>query len=164
MKPVLAIFTVIGPIIWCDNPQVRLWIILYADNNDFHHLGRSQMCTGACYYFSPSKPRSGTLCAAIQPTCAAPCRASCPCPRRYDPLCGSDGQTYSNECAFRCHKGRCPYKLMISITRSRHVDNVWWRSECGVQYSKIHKEPYTNYWTVFWVFYLSHSLCMAPNS
>ena len=66
MKPVLAIFTVIGPIIWCDNPQVRMWKILYTNNNYFHHLGRSQMCAGACYYFSPSKPHSGTLWLATQ--------------------------------------------------------------------------------------------------
>ena len=61
MKPVLATFTVVGPIIWCDNPQVRMWKILYINNNDFHHLGRSQMCAGAWYVFSPSKPHSGTL-------------------------------------------------------------------------------------------------------
>ena len=29
MKPVLATFTIVGPIIWCDNPQVRMWKILY---------------------------------------------------------------------------------------------------------------------------------------
>ena len=61
MKPVLAIFTVVGPFIWCDNPQVRMWKIFYTNNNDFHHLGRSQMWAGACYYFGPSKPHSGTL-------------------------------------------------------------------------------------------------------
>ena len=60
MKPVLATFTVVGPIIWCDNPQVRMWKILYINNNYFHHLGRSQMCAGAWYVFSPSKPHSGT--------------------------------------------------------------------------------------------------------
>ena len=36
-------------------------IILYINNNDFHHLGRYQMCAGAGDYFSPSKPHSGTL-------------------------------------------------------------------------------------------------------
>ena len=41
---------------------VRMLKIFYTNNNDFHHLGRSQMCAGACYYFSPSKPHSGTLC------------------------------------------------------------------------------------------------------
>ena len=59
--PVLATFTVVGPIIWCDNPQVRMWKILYINDNDFHHLGRSQLCAGAWYVFSPSKPHSGTL-------------------------------------------------------------------------------------------------------
>ena len=61
MKPVLATFTVVGPIIWCDNPQVRMWKILYINNNDFHHLGSSQMCAGAWYVFRTSKPHSGTL-------------------------------------------------------------------------------------------------------
>ena len=62
MKPVLAIFTVVGPFIWCYNPQVRMSKILYINNNDFHHLGRSHLCAGARYIFSPSKPHSGTLC------------------------------------------------------------------------------------------------------
>ena len=35
--------------------------ILYINNNDFHNLGRSQMCAGACYVFRTSKPHSGTL-------------------------------------------------------------------------------------------------------
>ncbi|XP_043479507.1 serine protease inhibitor dipetalogastin-like [Leptopilina heterotoma] len=26
----------------------------------------------------------------------------CPCPRNYDPLCGSDGRTYNNQCLFDC--------------------------------------------------------------
>ena len=58
-------FTITGPLIWCDNPQVRLSKILYINNNDFHHLGRSQMCAGGCCYFRLSKPHSGTLWAAF---------------------------------------------------------------------------------------------------
>ena len=54
-------FTITGPLIWCDNPQVRMSKILYINNNDFHNLGRSQMCAGGCYVFRPSKPHSGTL-------------------------------------------------------------------------------------------------------
>ena len=71
MKPVLATFTVVGPIIWCDNPQVRMWKILYTNNNDFHHLGRSQLCAGAWYVFSPSKPHSRTLWAAFESRCGS---------------------------------------------------------------------------------------------
>ena len=62
LKPVLANFTVVGPLIWWDNPQVRLSKILYTNNNDFHNLDRSQMCAGGCYVFRTSKPHSGTLC------------------------------------------------------------------------------------------------------
>lgn len=29
---------------------------------------------------------------------------SCICPMDYSPLCGSDGQTYGNECSFNCEK------------------------------------------------------------
>ena len=54
-------FTITGPLIWCDNPQVRMSKILYINNNNFHHLGRSQMCAGGCYVFRTSKPHSGTL-------------------------------------------------------------------------------------------------------
>merc|ERR1711952_178436 len=53
-------FTITDPLIWCDNPQVRMSKILYINNNNFHHLGRSQMCAGGCYVFRTSKPHSGT--------------------------------------------------------------------------------------------------------
>ena len=58
-------FTVRGPLNWYDNTQVCMWIILDINNNVFHHLGRSQMCTGAWYGFRTSKPHSGTLWAAF---------------------------------------------------------------------------------------------------
>ena len=57
----IASFTIVGPLIEYDNPQVRLWKILYINNNDFHNIGRSQMSAGACCYFRTSKPHSGTL-------------------------------------------------------------------------------------------------------
>ena len=41
--------------------------ILYINNNDFHNLGRSQMCAGGCYVFRPSKPHSGPLCSVLWP-------------------------------------------------------------------------------------------------
>ena len=66
LKPVLANFTVVGPLIWCDNPHVRMSKILYINNNDFHNLGRSQMCAGAFYVFRTSKPHSRTLWAVPQ--------------------------------------------------------------------------------------------------
>ena len=65
-KPILGNFTIVGPLIWCDNPQVRLWMISNINNNDFHQLGKSQICAGADHYFSPSKPHSGKLCIALQ--------------------------------------------------------------------------------------------------
>ena len=56
-----ANFTVVGPLIWCDNPKVRMSKILYIHNNDFHHLGRSQICAGAWYVFGTWKAHSETL-------------------------------------------------------------------------------------------------------
>ena len=47
--------------IWCDNSQVRLWIIFYIHYNDFHHQGRPQICAGAGDYFGVSEPHSGKL-------------------------------------------------------------------------------------------------------
>ena len=61
-KPILASFTVMGPLIWYDSAQVRLWIILNIHNNNFYHLGKSQMCAGADHYFRSSKPHSRKLC------------------------------------------------------------------------------------------------------
>ena len=55
-------FTLIGPLIWCDTLQVRLWMILNINYNVSHHMGMSQMCTGADHYFRSSKPHSGKLC------------------------------------------------------------------------------------------------------
>ena len=60
-----ANFTVVGPLIWCDNPKVRMSKILYIHNNDFHHLGRSQICAGAWYVFGTWKPNSETLWCAL---------------------------------------------------------------------------------------------------
>ena len=40
----------------------RIYIKLMDLQQDFHYLGRSQMCAGAWYVFSPSKLHSGTLC------------------------------------------------------------------------------------------------------
>ena len=42
-KAISASFTVMGPLIWYVNAQVRMWIILDINNNDFHHLGKSQI-------------------------------------------------------------------------------------------------------------------------
>ena len=54
-------FTVGGPLIWYESAQVRLWIILNIHNNDFYHLGKSQICARADHYFRSSKPHSGKL-------------------------------------------------------------------------------------------------------
>ena len=55
-------YTVGGHLIWYDNANVRMWIILNINCNPFHHLAKSQMCAGALGHFSGSEPHSGTLC------------------------------------------------------------------------------------------------------
>ena len=37
-------------------------MILNVNNNDFHHLGKFQICARACDYFRSSKPHSGRSC------------------------------------------------------------------------------------------------------
>ena len=69
LKPVSANFTVVGPLIWCDNPHVRMSKI---NNNGFHNMGRSQICAGACYVFRTSKPHSRTLWGTLAPKLPLP--------------------------------------------------------------------------------------------
>ena len=40
--------------------------ILYIHNNDFHHLGRSQICAGAWYVFGPEN-RTQRRCVLLSP-------------------------------------------------------------------------------------------------
>ena len=61
-KPILASFTVMGPLIWYVNAQVRMWIILDINYKHYYHLGKSQICAGAGDYFRTSKPHSEKLC------------------------------------------------------------------------------------------------------
>ena len=46
LKPVLATFTVVAPLNWCDNPKVHIWKILNTKNNNFHDFGLS--CSWDC--------------------------------------------------------------------------------------------------------------------
>ena len=116
MKPVLATFTIVGPIIWCDKPQVRMWKILYTNNNDFHHLGRSQMCAGACCYFSSSKPHSGTLWALFD-ECPSPCSRSA----------AGVLATCCSQCPPTCRiKLNCIKSVLIWVKLVRIITGRWW--------------------------------------
>ena len=44
--------------------------ILDINYNHFYHSGKSQVLAGACYYFRPSKPHSGTLWGVLNATSA----------------------------------------------------------------------------------------------
>lgn len=46
----------------------------------------------------------GVVASVTQSTYSASVGNACLCSREYFPLCGSDGQTYSNECVFKCAK------------------------------------------------------------
>ena len=65
MNPVLSTYKVVGSIIWCDNPQVRMWIIFIINNNDTLHLRKSQKCSGTGYYVFYYFWTVGTLCRTI---------------------------------------------------------------------------------------------------
>ena len=67
-KPILASLTVLGPLIWYVNAQVRMWIFLNINYNHLHYLVRSQKCAGALGHFSASESHSGTLCLASSPS------------------------------------------------------------------------------------------------
>ena len=43
-KPILSSFTIVGSHIWCDTPQVHLWMIFSINNNDFHHPDMCRSC------------------------------------------------------------------------------------------------------------------------
>ncbi|OWA51553.1 hypothetical protein BV898_16031 [Hypsibius exemplaris] len=52
----------------------------------------------------------------------------CPCPRNLDPICGSDGRTYSNPCLLECqlhHRNRnLKVRHMGPCEKGEKVDNA----------------------------------------
>lgn len=57
-------------------------------------------------------------------------RSSCACPRMYDPICGSNGITYGNECTFLCAARK---KTDLTITK---------RDACDAEYGIWEEIPY----------------------
>ena len=60
------------------------------------------------------------------------------CPRHYNPMCGSDGITYGNECTFGAAK--CLSKGELRLKK---------KGECGIYDFKFH----------FWIFVMFRDLC-----
>lgn len=48
-------------------------------------------------------------------------REPCACPDVYDPVCGSDGKTYANECELNCEKR---YNTDLTVVKSGSCDEV----------------------------------------
>lgn len=78
-------------------------------------------------------------------------RRGCVCPTLYAPVCGADGQTYSNGCAASCqgvsvnHNGECGQSWFEVARRiesphpyANNYDNVWTISEGGATQIRVH--------------------------
>lgn len=57
-------------------------------------------------------------------------RSSCACPRMYDPICGSNGITYGNECTFLC------------AARKRTDLRIVRRDACDAEFGAWEETPY----------------------
>lgn len=52
-------------------------------------------------------------------------RTPCACPRMYDPICGSNGITYGNECTFLCAQGKLSNLKMVKRDACDSEYGVW---------------------------------------
>ena len=60
-----SLFTVIGPLFWCDILKVRLWFHWNINYNDFHHLGKSQICAEVCWHLRVSEKVHCVICLSL---------------------------------------------------------------------------------------------------
>ena len=125
-------FTLTGPLIWCDNLQVRLWMILNINYNVSHYMGMSQMCAGADPYFRSSKPHSRKLCIV---TLAWKQEFSLPC------------EIFMSNHVVMTPTTPRSWKAAIELKQDRTVKNVLHAPlQLFPQKSPNYKLPTVNYW------------------
>ncbi|CAL8101651.1 unnamed protein product [Orchesella dallaii] len=59
-----------------------------------------------------------------------PNNPGCFCTFQYDPVCGSNGQTYSNNCQLECDRNRYPNLQLVrrGMCMRRRPNNSWGRN------------------------------------
>ena len=117
--------------------QSKFWLILYG-----HNFAKVIYPSSSNYISNCLSVPCEILNCQNYAICKAPpnqqARCECPtCPKRKDPVCGSDGKTYPSECELR----------RSSCVASRPLD-VKSKGECGKMLSRCFTQQYLNLYLI----------------